>query len=94
MHAVARLDGASAAQDTLIASMRETKAALAAGRAVAPRDFLKLWTGQTTARSARRCRPSALPLAAVLVLDATTFEVALLGTVEFLPFLSSHYRPE
>ena len=29
----------------------------------------------------------ALPLAAVLVLDASAFEVALLGTVEFLPFL-------
>src|SRR4029453_13817018 len=29
----------------------------------------------------------AIPLAAILVLDASAFEVALLGTVEFLPFL-------
>ena len=50
-------------------------------------DFLKLWSGQTVSQVGSQVSALALPLAAVLVLDATAFEVALLGTVEFLPFL-------
>ena len=50
-------------------------------------DFLKLWSGQTISQVGSQVSALALPLAAVLVLDASAFEVALLGTVEFLPFL-------
>ena len=50
-------------------------------------DFLKLWSGQTVKQVGSQVSALALPLAAVLVLDASAFEVALLGTVEFLPFL-------
>ena len=50
-------------------------------------DFLKLWSGQTISQVGSQVTALALPLAAVLVLDASAFEVALLGTVEFLPFL-------
>jgi MFS family permease len=50
-------------------------------------DFLKLWSSQTISQFGTQISQLALPLAAVLVLDASAFEVALLGTVEFLPFL-------
>jgi len=51
------------------------------------RDFLKLWSGQTISQFGTQISQLALPLVAVLVLDASTFEVAVLGTVEFLPFI-------
>jgi len=50
-------------------------------------DFLKLWSGQTISQVGTQVSGLALPLAAILVLDATAFEVAALGAVEFLPFL-------
>ena len=50
-------------------------------------DFLKLWSGQTVSQVGSQVSALALPLAAVLVLDASAFEVATLGAVEFLPFL-------
>ena len=50
-------------------------------------DFLKLWSGQTVSQFGTQVSQLALPLVAILVLDASTFEVAALGAVEFLPFL-------
>jgi MFS family permease len=50
-------------------------------------DFLKFWSAQAISQFGTQISQLALPLAAVLVLDASAFEVALLGTVEFLPFL-------
>jgi len=50
-------------------------------------DFLRLWSAQTVSQFGSQISQLALPLAAILVLDASAFEVALLGTVEFLPFL-------
>jgi len=50
-------------------------------------DFLRLWSAQTISQFGTQISQLALPLAAILVLDASAFEVALLGTVEFLPFL-------
>ncbi len=50
-------------------------------------DFLRLWSAQTVSQFGSQVSQLALPLAAILVLDASAFEVALLGTVEFLPFL-------
>ena len=50
-------------------------------------DFLRLWSAQTISQFGSQISQLALPLAAILVLDASAFEVALLGTVEFLPFL-------
>jgi MFS family permease len=51
------------------------------------RDFLKLWSASTVSLFGTQISQLALPLAAVLVLDASAFEVAALGTVEFLPFI-------
>jgi len=51
------------------------------------RDFLRLWSAQTVSQFGSQVTSLALPLAAILVLDATTFEVAALGVVEFLPFV-------
>ena len=51
-------------------------------------DFLKLWAGETIShvRLAGR-RPRARRFVAILVLDASAFEVAVLGTLNFLPFI-------
>jgi MFS family permease len=51
------------------------------------RDFLKLWSAETISQFGTQVSQLALPLVAILILDASTFEVAALGTVEFLPFI-------
>ena len=51
------------------------------------RDFMKLWTAQTISQFGTQVTLLALPLAAVLVLDASPFQVGLLTTLEYLPFL-------
>jgi MFS family permease len=51
------------------------------------RDFLKLWSAETVSQFGTQVSLLAIPFVAVLVLDATTFEVAALGVVEFLPFM-------
>jgi len=50
-------------------------------------DFLKLWSAETISQFGSQITGLALPLVAILVLDATAFEVAALTTVEFLPFI-------
>jgi len=50
-------------------------------------DFLKLWSAETISQFGSQISGLALPLVAILVLDASAFEVAALGTVEFLPFI-------
>ena len=51
------------------------------------RDFLRLWSAQTISQVGTQVSLLAIPLTAVLVLDASAFAVAQLTTVEFLPFL-------
>lgn len=48
---------------------------------------MKLWTAETISQFGTQVSLLAIPLVAVTLLDATPFEVALLGTVEFLPFI-------
>jgi MFS family permease len=50
-------------------------------------DFLKLWAGETISQFGSTIDDIAFPLVAILVLDASAFEVAALGTVLFLPFI-------
>jgi MFS family permease len=50
-------------------------------------DFLKLWAAQAISQLGTQVTLLALPLAAIIVLDASATEVALLGAVEVLPFL-------
>jgi MFS family permease len=50
-------------------------------------DFLKLWSAETVSRFGSEVSGLALPLAAIIVLHASAFEVAALSMVEFLPFL-------
>jgi MFS family permease len=49
--------------------------------------FRRLWLAQSVSQVGTQVTSLALPLVAILVLDASPFEVALLGAVEFLPFL-------
>jgi len=50
-------------------------------------DFLKLWSAETISMFGSTIDDIAFALVAILVLDATAFEVAALGTVLFLPFI-------
>jgi len=50
-------------------------------------DFLKLWSAQSISQLGTQVSALAIPLAAIIVLHASPFEVASLNTVDFLPFL-------
>jgi MFS family permease len=50
-------------------------------------DFLKLWSAETVSQFGTQVSLLALPLIAVLVLEVTAFKVALLTTIDFLPFI-------
>lgn len=51
------------------------------------RDFRLLWTGETTSTLGSMIAGTALPLVAVVTLQASTFMVALLTAVAWLPWL-------
>jgi MFS family permease len=51
------------------------------------RDFRLYWTGQTTSRFGSSITTVALPLAAITVLQASTFQVAMLAAAVWLPWL-------
>ncbi|SHG24158.1 MFS transporter [Streptoalloteichus hindustanus] len=53
----------------------------------AHRDFRLLWTGETASQLGSGITAVALPLVAVVTLDAGTFAVALLGAATWLPWL-------
>ena len=50
-------------------------------------DFVRLWVGETISQFGTQVSLLAIPLVAVTLLDASPFEVAALGTIEFLPFI-------
>jgi MFS family permease len=50
-------------------------------------DFMRLWTAQTVSQFGSQITYLALPLAAIVVLDATAFEVAALAAIEWAPWL-------
>jgi MFS family permease len=50
------------------------------------RDFLWLWAAQSVSQFGSQITGLALPLVAILVLDATAFEVSALVVVDWLPF--------
>ncbi|MGZ4335232.1 MAG: MFS transporter [Gaiellaceae bacterium] len=50
-------------------------------------DFLKLWTGQTISELGSQVSALAIPWVALVTLKSSAFEVATLGTVQFLPFV-------
>jgi MFS family permease len=49
-------------------------------------DFRRLWAAQTVSQFGSEITGLALPLVAILVLGASTFEVAALAVVDWLPF--------
>ena len=49
-------------------------------------DFRRLWAAQTISQLGSEITGLALPLVAILVLDASTFQVAALAVVDWLPF--------
>jgi MFS family permease len=50
-------------------------------------DFLKLWSAETTSQLGSQVTLLALPLVAILTLEVSAFEVALLSVIEFAPFI-------
>lgn len=53
----------------------------------AARDFRRLWLGETVSLFGREITGLALPLTAVTVLDASAFEVGVLGAAKYVPYL-------
>ena len=53
-------------------------------------DFLKLWSAETISQFGSQVGQLAMPLVAILVLDASAFEVAALGTVRVPPVHHLH----
>jgi MFS family permease len=51
------------------------------------RDFVRMWTGQTISLLGSQVTLLALPLTAILVFKASAFQVGVLSTVQFLPFV-------
>ncbi len=51
------------------------------------RDFMRLWTAETVSQLGSQVSLLALPLVAISVLHATTFQVGALTAVEFSPFV-------
>src|SRR5262249_58024807 len=51
------------------------------------RDFLMLWAGQSVSELGSAVTLVALPLCAVVLLHASTFQVGLLAALETVPFL-------
>ncbi len=51
-------------------------------------DFLKLWTGQTVSVFGSLITHTALPFTAILVLDATPIQIALLSAAHIVPALA------
>ena len=51
------------------------------------RDFMRLWSAETISQVGSQVTLLALPLAAILILDASAFEVGALSSIEFAPFL-------
>jgi MFS family permease len=50
-------------------------------------DFVRFWTGQTISQFGSQVSQLAIPLVAIVFLGSSAFEVALLNTMEFLPFV-------
>ena len=50
-------------------------------------DFMKLWGAETVSQLGTHVSVLALPFVAIIVLEASAFEVALLGVVELAPFI-------
>ncbi len=51
------------------------------------RDFMRLWSAETVSQLGSQVTLLALPLTAILLLRASAFQIGLLGTIEFLPFI-------
>ena len=51
------------------------------------RDFRNLWAAETISQLGSQISQIGLPLVAIIVLKASAFEVALLGVIEFAPFI-------
>jgi MFS family permease len=51
------------------------------------RDFVRLWSAESVSRFGSQVSLLALPLIAITVLHSSTFQVGLLSTMEFLPFV-------
>ena len=50
-------------------------------------DFARLWTAETISQLGTQVSALAIPFVAIEILQASTFQVALLNVVDFLPFL-------
>jgi MFS family permease len=54
---------------------------------LANRDFIKLWAGETVSLIGTQVTQFAMPLVAILTLNATVFQVGVLNALRFLPLI-------
>jgi MFS family permease len=73
--------------DVIVGRLRDFAARRVDGKLIGQPGFRRLWFGQTVSEFGSQVTTLALPLAAVLVLHASTFQVGLLTTTGFAAFL-------
>jgi MFS family permease len=56
--------------------------------ALADADFVKLWAGETVSQIGTQVTQFAMPLVAILTLNATVFEVGVLNAMRFVPIVA------
>ena len=69
-----------------------TSASQPSGSVLRNTDFRKLWAAQAISVYGTQVTVLAVPLVAALTLRVSPFEFALIGTLEFLPFVLKHLR--
>lgn len=77
------------AADQIVKAVTADAAAPARPRdgVLANRDFVKLWAGETVSLIGSQVTQFAMPLVAILTLNATVFEVGVLNALRFLPLI-------
>ena len=58
------------------------------------RDFRRLWAGQTVSLLGSRVTELALPVTAIVLLDASPAQLGLLNSAQYLPVLEAQYREQ
>jgi MFS family permease len=77
------------ASDQIAPAAKRDAGAPAESRAgvLANRDFAKLWAGETVSQIGTQVTQFAMPLVAILTLNATVFEVGVLNALRFVPVI-------
>lgn len=76
------------ASDQLVTAGKDAGPVADSGGIFANRDFAKLWAGETVSLVGTQVTQFAMPLAAVLTLRATAFDVGILNALRYVPVIA------